>query len=79
MTDLEYRILLYVKEQCDMFRPPFHHHIRIRFMPESTVHVVNSLWSRGYISRTAYGRKGAHRPFLITDLGRKAVSPGMVG
>lgn len=30
MTSLEYRILQYIKEQCDAARPPMQHHIRNR-------------------------------------------------
>lgn len=77
MTTLELRILAYVQEQCDANRPPYHHHIRQRFSPEPTTHVVNALWSRGLLARTSYGRKGAHRPFLITEQGRAAVRPQM--
>lgn len=79
MTSLEYRILQYIAERCDMNSPPMHHHIRARFAPEGTSHIVNSLWSRGLLARTSYGRKGAHRPFLITERGRAEIRPKMVG
>ncbi len=79
MTSLEYRILQYIKEQCDAARPPMQHHIRNRFGGESTHHVVNSLWSRGYLARSIYSRKGAHRPYLITDKGRAVLKPANIG
>lgn len=81
MTSLEYRILQYIAEQCDAVpsRPPMHHHIRNRFAPEGTNHVVNSMWSQGLLARTSYSRKGAHRPFVITQKGREALRPSMVG
>lgn len=79
MTSLEYLILQYITEQCDAGRPPKHEHIRNRFAPDSTHHIVNSLWSRGLLARSSYARKGAHRPFVITEQGRAALRPKMVG
>lgn len=70
MTTLERMILKYVAEQCDMARPPRHYHIANRFAPESTTHIVNALWAQGYLARPCYGRKGSHRPFIITENGR---------
>lgn len=80
MTSLEFRILQYIKEQCDMFpaRPPYRHHVANRFAPEGTSPVLDSLWQRGFLARTSYGRKGSRRPFLITDKGRQVLTGELV-
>jgi hypothetical protein len=36
MTSLEYRILQYIAERCDVNSPPMHHHIRARFQETGT-------------------------------------------
>ena len=78
MTNIEYRILQYVLEQGALGIAPMQHHIRARFTPEQTAHVVNSLHSRKLLMRAAYGRRYAHRGYIITDEGRAALAPKMV-
>ncbi len=79
MTSLEYRILQYIEKRNEQGPPPLIDHIRRYCEPDSVTHVVNRLWAQNLITQGPRARKWAHRGFVLTEKGREALRPAMVG